>query len=130
MDYDWYVTDSGTAVALNKTSTGWAAEISLPWSVLLYTPTDGDYLPFDIEVLSSNPLGIIFIVVIIVIICFFGLFMLVGTAIVAANWWFSHGAPNSVVDIVGQAMLYPYLWGLALLSVTVIISPRLFCSFC
>ncbi len=34
----------------------------------------------------------------------------------AANWWYSHGAPNSVVDIVAQAILYPYLWGLALLS--------------
>jgi hypothetical protein len=58
VDWDWYVTDAGTAVALNKTSNGWTAEFALPWSVLGYVGVDGDYLPFDIEILSSNSIGV------------------------------------------------------------------------
>ena len=49
-----------TQLALRLTSKGWAAEFSIPWSKIGYTPKEGDYIPFDIEVIGSNAFGMYF----------------------------------------------------------------------
>lgn len=32
--------------------------MGIPWSVLQYTPSDNDFIPFDIEILVADPSGI------------------------------------------------------------------------
>jgi hypothetical protein len=78
VDYVWHVTDtyvitlfyfihsiyfliclnfSNASLALAKTSTGWIAEIQLPYTVLGYQPLAGEYIPFDMEVIASSGEG-------------------------------------------------------------------------
>ena len=132
----YFLIKRNTQLALRLTSKGWAAEFSIPWSKIGYTPKEGNYIPFDIEVIGSNAFGMYFCFFLFLVISFYFISSSVkiphcispfscsytidaGTSISAANWWHSRGAASSTVDIVGQATLYPYLWGRALLTTEV-----------
>lgn len=77
--------------ALKATATGYVAEMALPWADLGLTPTDGMQVPFDLQVILSDPAGTINL----------------GTA-----WWRSTGTgPTATMDIATEARLYPEAWG-------------------
>eukprot|EP00026_Physarum_polycephalum_P000249 Phypoly_transcript_00249.p1 GENE.Phypoly_transcript_00249~~Phypoly_transcript_00249.p1 ORF type:complete len:1686 (+),score=203.02 Phypoly_transcript_00249:580-5637(+) len=90
VDYLWHLQPEGANISFVIGSGGWGAEIAIPWTVLGYSATDGDSIPFDIEIIVGDPSGSI---------------------IVDAGWWFSRGPATATEDIVGQATLYPYFWG-------------------
>jgi len=82
--------------ALEKTPDGYRADIAVPWSVLGVAPKPGIEIPFDVQVIFSDPAG----------------------SVNAFNtWWHSRGAEAScTVDLPTEARLYPDMWGTLMLK--------------
>ncbi len=89
MDFVGELTEA--KAALKATATGYLAEMALPWTALGLTPTDGMQVPFDLQVIFSDPAG---------------------TINLATAWWRSTGTgPTATMDIATEARLYPEAWG-------------------
>lgn len=78
---------------LLPTSTGYVAELSLPWTSLGFRPSNSS-LGFDFQVIYSDPSG---------------------SANVGALWWHATGPGLTVEDLPSEARLYPDTWGEAVM---------------
>ena len=91
MDYVGPVT--GATAAFKPVSGGYVAEVALPWKELGLTPDPAAAIPFDLQVMLSDPAGM--------------------TNAFCA-WWHSAGSDAfATEDLPTEAMLYPQGWGQA-----------------
>lgn len=75
---------------------GYVAEIAIPWSALGYTAAPGLAIPFDLQVIFSDPAG---------------------STNALTNWWHSRSPESAcTVDLPTEAKLYPKDWGKLLLQ--------------
>ena len=89
MDYVGPV--DGARVAFQKDTKGYTCEMALPWKSLGIQPGFAGEIPFDSQVIFSDPAGTVN----------------VGTA-----WWHAKGGPGfTTEDLPTEAALYPDTWG-------------------
>ncbi len=89
----WVAPLSEAKAAFAATPDGYRVELAIPWATLGLTPSDGATLPFDAQVIWSDPAG---------------------TINTRTKWWHSTGTgPTSTMDIVTEARFYPDAWGTA-----------------
>jgi hypothetical protein len=83
--------ESEVDVALKLVPNGYVVELAIPWKVLGTKPADDLCVPFDLQVIYSDPAGSIN---------------------QSTVWWHSRGSgPSATMDITTEAQFYPELWG-------------------
>jgi len=81
----------GAEVAFAKTADGYRAELSLPWSELNLSAHFSATIPFDVQVIFSDPAGVVN---------------------ESTAWWNTSGGPGfTTEDLPTEAALYPEHWG-------------------
>ncbi len=93
MDMVWHLAPEGAKAIFTPTKNGYLAEVLLPWAALGIHPTAGMELPFDLQVLYSDPAG---------------------TTDVDTAWWHARGGgAYCTTDTATESRLYPDTWGVA-----------------
>ena len=95
LTFDYVAPLPEAQAALKAAPGGYVAEVRIPWRALGYGPSAGLRLPFDLQIIYSDPAG---------------------TVNVATRWWNTTGSDAfTVEDLPTEAKLYPDGWGTAAL---------------
>lgn len=89
--FDFVTPMPGAKVVFKSSTSGYVADVAIPWKALGYTPAAGKAIPFDVQVIFSDGAG---------------------SANASCTWWRSVSAEaHANNDVPTEARLYPDQWG-------------------